>query len=257
MSVQTAGWLVLLLPIAGAVLIGLTFKALPQRAHGIIGVAAIGLAFVAAVVMFFGLEDRGEEERQLVSVALGLREHGGRRRPDRDPDRPAVGADVPRGDRRLDADPHLLVLVHGWRPRLHALLRLPELLRVQHAAAGPGGELLPADRRLGVRRCRVLHADLVLVPPEHGHQGRHQGVRHQRGRRRRPRARHLLHLQGHRHARLPPELRARRPGLHRESDGAGGGLHPAARSAPSPSPRRSRSTPGSRTPWRARRRSPP
>ena len=69
MSVQTAGWLVLLLPLAGAVLIGLTFKALPQRAHGIIGVAAIGLAFVAAVVMFFGLEDRGEEERQLVSVA--------------------------------------------------------------------------------------------------------------------------------------------------------------------------------------------
>ena len=69
MSVQTAGWLVLLLPIAGAVLIGLTFKALPQRAHGIIGVAAIGLAFVAAVVMLFGLEDRGEEERQLVSVA--------------------------------------------------------------------------------------------------------------------------------------------------------------------------------------------
>ena len=36
-----------------------------------------------------------------------------------------------------------------------------------------------------------------------GDAGRHQGVRHQRGRRRRPRARHLLHLQADRHARLP------------------------------------------------------
>src|SRR6478735_5254961 len=69
MSVQTLGWLVLLLPLAGAVLIALTFKALPQRIHGVIGVGAIALAFVAAVLMFLGLQDRGEEERQLVSVA--------------------------------------------------------------------------------------------------------------------------------------------------------------------------------------------
>src|SRR5215207_1049162 len=69
MSVQTAGWLVLLLPLAGAVLIGLTFKALPRRAHGIIGTASIGLSFVFAVLMFLALQDRGEEERQLVSVA--------------------------------------------------------------------------------------------------------------------------------------------------------------------------------------------
>jgi NADH-quinone oxidoreductase subunit L len=72
MSVQTAGWLVLLLPLAGAVLIGLTFKALPQRVHGIIGTAAIGLSFVFAVLMFLALQDRGEEERQLVSVAWDL-----------------------------------------------------------------------------------------------------------------------------------------------------------------------------------------
>lgn len=69
MSVQTLGWLVLVLPLAGAVLIGLTFKALPQRLHGVIGTAAIGLSFVAAVLMFLGLQDRGEEEKQLVSVA--------------------------------------------------------------------------------------------------------------------------------------------------------------------------------------------
>ncbi|MBE2318553.1 NADH-quinone oxidoreductase subunit L [Solirubrobacter sp. CPCC 204708] len=69
MSVTTLGWLVLLTPLAGSVLIGLTFKALPQRVHGALGTAAIGLAFVFAVLMFFGLQDRGEEERQLVSVA--------------------------------------------------------------------------------------------------------------------------------------------------------------------------------------------
>ena len=69
MSVQTLGWLVLLLPLVGTVVIAFTSQVLPQRAHGALGIAAIALAFVAAVLMFFGLEDRGEEERQLVSVA--------------------------------------------------------------------------------------------------------------------------------------------------------------------------------------------
>ena len=54
----TYGWLVLLCPLAGAVLIGLTFKALPSRAHGIIGTAAIAASFVFAVLMFLGLQDR-------------------------------------------------------------------------------------------------------------------------------------------------------------------------------------------------------
>ena len=65
----TYGWLVLLCPLAGAVLIGLTFKALPSRIHGIIGTLAIAASFVFAVLMFLGLQDRGEEERQVVSVA--------------------------------------------------------------------------------------------------------------------------------------------------------------------------------------------
>ena len=41
---------------------------------------------------------------------------------------------------------------------------LPELLRVLDAAADPGRQLLAADRRLGVRRRRLVPADLVLVP---------------------------------------------------------------------------------------------
>ena len=99
---------------------------------------------------------------------VGLREHGRRRRPDQPSCRPAGGLHAARGERRLDADPPLLGLLHGVRPRLRALLRLPELLRLLDAAAGPGGQLRPADRRLGVRRRGVLPADLVLVPPRDG-----------------------------------------------------------------------------------------
>ena len=87
--------------------------------------------------------------------------------------------------------------------------------------------------------------------------GGHQGVRHQRRRRRRARARHVLHLQAHRHARLPRDVRRasttsfsqqrRRPRRRAAS---------CCSSARSRSPPRSRCTPGSRTRWRARRRSP-
>mgnify|MGYP001251311619 CR=1 FL=1 len=69
MSVTTLGWLVLLAPLAGTLLIAFTSQVLPQRVHGALGTLAIAVAFVAAVLMFFGLQDRGEEERQLVSVA--------------------------------------------------------------------------------------------------------------------------------------------------------------------------------------------
>ena len=87
--------------------------------------------------------------------------------------------------------------------------------------------------------------------------GRHQGVRDQRGRRRRARARHLLRLPGHRHAGLPAR-RSRRStrGVHGQRAGARRGLHPAARRRVREVAPRSRCTPGSRTPWRARRRSP-
>jgi NADH-quinone oxidoreductase subunit L len=65
----TAAWIVLLAPLAGFLLIALTWKALPWRAHGWIGTAAIAVSFVASIVTLIGLEARGEEERQVVSVA--------------------------------------------------------------------------------------------------------------------------------------------------------------------------------------------
>ena len=75
----------------------------------------------------------------------------------------------------------------GYRP----LLRLPQLLRLLDAAAGPGRQLRPADRRLGVRRLRLLRADQLLVPARDGDEGRDEGLRDQRDRRHRARLRRV------------------------------------------------------------------
>jgi NADH-quinone oxidoreductase subunit L len=64
---STYGWLILLFPLAGTVTIGLTWRALPWRIHGIIGTAAIGAAFVCAVLAFIKLQS--QSDKQVVSVA--------------------------------------------------------------------------------------------------------------------------------------------------------------------------------------------
>jgi len=69
MSIETFGWLVLAFPLGGMLLIGLTFRALPQKALGWIGTLAIALSFAASIGMLVKLEDLGEEERQVVAVA--------------------------------------------------------------------------------------------------------------------------------------------------------------------------------------------
>jgi NADH-quinone oxidoreductase subunit L len=69
LSINTFGWLVLIFPLAGAILIGLTFKTLPSRLHGVIGTLAILLSFLSAVGMFTKLQDRAEDSKQVVSVA--------------------------------------------------------------------------------------------------------------------------------------------------------------------------------------------
>jgi NADH-quinone oxidoreductase subunit L len=67
-SLQTFGWLVLAFPLAGTVLIALTFRLLPWKVHGYLGTLAIGLSFVSAVGALFALQDLGAEERQVVTV---------------------------------------------------------------------------------------------------------------------------------------------------------------------------------------------
>jgi len=68
-SLETYGWLILLFPLAGTLLITLTHKALPSRLHGAIGTLMIGLAFVASVLATIKLGDLPEDERHLTAVA--------------------------------------------------------------------------------------------------------------------------------------------------------------------------------------------
>ena len=138
MSLETWGWMILAFPLAGTVLIAFTSQILPSKVHGVIGTLAIALAFVCAVGALFQLQDLGEDERQVTSVAWDYAN--------------TVGVDA---QLSILLDPLAIfmalvvtgisTLIHLYSVsymrsdrRLHALLRVPELLRVQHAAAGPG-----------------------------------------------------------------------------------------------------------------------
>jgi NADH-quinone oxidoreductase subunit L len=63
-------WLVLALPLAGTLVLALGWRALPGRAAGWIGTAAIAGAFAAAVGALLALQDRDHEHRQLASTAF-------------------------------------------------------------------------------------------------------------------------------------------------------------------------------------------
>jgi NADH-quinone oxidoreductase subunit L len=66
---QTSAWLILLFPLAGTIVNGLGYRVLPGKTVGWIGTAAIAGGFVCAILTFLALQDRGEEERQVVYVA--------------------------------------------------------------------------------------------------------------------------------------------------------------------------------------------
>src|SRR5687767_10483131 len=69
MSLETYGWLVLAFPLAGTLVIALSWRLGASKLHGYIGTLAIFLSFLSAVGALFALQDRGEEERQVVTVA--------------------------------------------------------------------------------------------------------------------------------------------------------------------------------------------
>src|SRR4051794_39101359 len=68
MSLNALAWVILLAPLAGCVLIGLTWRLLPQTVHGWLGTVAIAVAFVASVLAFFKLQDLPHEARHSVVV---------------------------------------------------------------------------------------------------------------------------------------------------------------------------------------------
>ncbi len=67
MSTTTYGWLVLLFPLLGTLTIALGFRSLPGRHAGVIGTAAIFLAFLAALGALISLQGHAADHRQLTS----------------------------------------------------------------------------------------------------------------------------------------------------------------------------------------------
>jgi NADH-quinone oxidoreductase subunit L len=67
MSATTFGWLILLCPLVGTVVIGLGFRRWPGRTAGWLGTLAIALSFGLSVAAFITLLGRSPEHRQLVS----------------------------------------------------------------------------------------------------------------------------------------------------------------------------------------------
>ncbi|HEX5852351.1 MAG TPA: NADH-quinone oxidoreductase subunit L, partial [Solirubrobacteraceae bacterium] len=67
MSATTYGWLVLLFPLLGTLVIGVGFRSLPGRSTGWIATGAIFLSFLAALGALISLQGHSPEHRQIVS----------------------------------------------------------------------------------------------------------------------------------------------------------------------------------------------
>jgi NADH-quinone oxidoreductase subunit L len=81
MSATTYGWLVLLFPLLGTLVIGFGFRVLPGRSAGWIATAAIGLAFLAALGALISMQGEPPAHRELASslwsyaVTVGVDAH--------------------------------------------------------------------------------------------------------------------------------------------------------------------------------------
>jgi NADH-quinone oxidoreductase subunit L len=67
MTTTTFGWLVLLFPLLGTLIVGFGYRVLPGRSAGVIGTAAIGLAFAAALGALISLESHPSSHQELTS----------------------------------------------------------------------------------------------------------------------------------------------------------------------------------------------
>jgi len=67
MTTTTFGWLVLLFPLLGTLIIAFGYRRLPGRSAGWIGTGAIGLAFVAALGALISLQSHSPADRELAS----------------------------------------------------------------------------------------------------------------------------------------------------------------------------------------------
>ncbi len=68
-SVELFGWVTLLAPLTGCIVLGLVGRMLPGRGAGWVGTLALAVSFAGAVGTLLSLQDLGHEERQVVAVA--------------------------------------------------------------------------------------------------------------------------------------------------------------------------------------------
>jgi NADH-quinone oxidoreductase subunit L len=68
MDTATFGWLVLLFPMLGTLTIAFGYRILPRRTAGVIGTAAIGLAFLAALGALISLQSLSSTHREVASA---------------------------------------------------------------------------------------------------------------------------------------------------------------------------------------------
>lgn len=73
----TWAWLVLLLPLLGSLTIGLTFRVLPAKAAGLIGISAIVAAFACGIAALIGLQGEPSESRHVASTLWEYASVGG------------------------------------------------------------------------------------------------------------------------------------------------------------------------------------
>jgi len=67
MTTTTFGWLVLLFPLLGTLIIPFGYRSLPGRSAGVIGTGAIALAFLAALGALISLQGHSSDHRELTS----------------------------------------------------------------------------------------------------------------------------------------------------------------------------------------------
>jgi len=67
MTAATWGWLVLLFPLLGSILIGKSFRLIPDRAAGLIGVGAIVLSFACGIAALISLQGEPSDHRHVAS----------------------------------------------------------------------------------------------------------------------------------------------------------------------------------------------
>ncbi len=67
MTAATWGWLVLLFPLLGSIFIGLTFRKLPPKAAGAVGILAIVAAFACGIAALISLQGEPHDSRHVAS----------------------------------------------------------------------------------------------------------------------------------------------------------------------------------------------